>query len=329
MVQFRFTIMTDHFQFDPLQLAGPRPPGISAFMRVKNGQDFLALAIESHIDCFDEIVVAYNGCTDRTVPILERLRQKHGEKLKLYHYEPRVYPPGSDGHRRSPTASIHSLANFYNFSLAKTTCRVATKLDDDHIAIPATLRRITDRIRAADYHLGGEMHCFSGMNLAQGRQGVGVFATTPFAGNGDHGFFEVSPQNYFVQDRRFERFVRTGLRRTFCGMMYWHLKYLKQDYGFANYELEDNPDSRYHKQLARMNDNTDVISLDELWRRCRRRTRLAKLRLQTAQLFSDKYSIVLDRYESFDPQDYEASFHALVDRLGARAVDPADSHRAA
>ena len=52
-------IAVEDYHFTPADLAaGARPPGISAFMRVKNGADFIEAAIRSHIDYFDEIAVA-------------------------------------------------------------------------------------------------------------------------------------------------------------------------------------------------------------------------------------------------------------------------------
>ena len=93
------------------------------------------------------------------------------------------------------------------------------------------------------------MHCFSGINVARDQNGrLGVPAHDMLAGTGDHGFFVVGRSTFFRHDRRFERFQHDGMKRVFKGFLYWHLKYLKQDFGFGNYELEGNPNSRYSKK---------------------------------------------------------------------------------
>src|SRR5206468_7308345 len=46
-----------------------RRPGISGYMRVRDEEQFLALAIESHLPFLDELVIVYNACTDRTPEI--------------------------------------------------------------------------------------------------------------------------------------------------------------------------------------------------------------------------------------------------------------------
>ncbi len=55
-----------------------------------------------------------------------------------------------------------------------------------------------------------------------------VHEKVPFAGNGDHWFYEVAEGRDFTKDHRFERFNRGGMEMIFKGgIAYWHLKYLK------------------------------------------------------------------------------------------------------
>jgi hypothetical protein len=240
------------YRFTPMDLAvAARRPGLSAFMRIRNGAEFLEAAVRSHLPYFDEIVAVYNQCTDATPEILLRLRQAFPHKLRVIHYTDRVFPPGSEGHAATPPDSPQSLVNYYNAALAATAFQVATKLDDDHVAIAETTRALTDRLRRdlAGGQAMAHMGCFSGLNLVRGPQReLGILAATPISGAGDIGFFPVRPGTYFVHDRRFERFRRDGLPRRFEGFLYWHLKYLKAEMGFANYELEANPDSRYARR---------------------------------------------------------------------------------
>jgi hypothetical protein len=248
------------YSFKPSDLGcDQRAAGISAFMRIRNGQDFLEATIRSHIEHFDEVVAVYNQCTDATPEILLRLRQEFPHKLRVIHYLDRVHPPGSEGHAATPADSPCSLVNYYNAALAATRFAVATKLDDDHLAITDSTRDLTQALRRAGDRVDA-MHCFSGLNLIRGADGeLGILAPTPISGGGDIGFFPVRPDTYFVHDRRFERFQRGGLERRFAGFLYWHLKHLKAGLGFANYELEHNPNSRYARRLKNLADKSQVV----------------------------------------------------------------------
>jgi hypothetical protein len=241
-----------NFVFDPSALAqSQRKPGISAFMRIRNGADFLEPTIRSHIVHFDEIVAVYNQCTDNTADILGRLVQEFGPRLRVFHYTDRVHPPGSKAHAKVPGHAPGSMVNYSNFALAQTRCQIVTKLDDDHLAIPATLSDLCQDLRAgrtsSDY-----LHCFSGLNLMRTPDdGLALPEFDLVSGAGDIGFFRVSEETRFVHDRRFERFQRGSLKRRFAGYLYWHLKYLKRENGFGNYELARNPCSRYARKKHR------------------------------------------------------------------------------
>lgn len=256
----------ENFRFTPDLLAPSlRTPGISAFMRIRNGADFLEATIRTHAGFYDEIVAVYNQCDDATPEILARLSSEMGPRLRVFHYAPRVHPAGSAEHAQTPGSSPHSLVNYSNFALAQTRHRWAVKLDDDHLAIPAAVRSMVDRIRAeqADDRV---MHCFSGLNLARSKDGgFGVPAEAPVSGGGDIGYFRVTDRTHFVEDPRFERFSRGELERRFAGWFYWHLKFLKSGGGFANYELEANPQSRYVRRRDRRAGGS-MIDLPELRR---------------------------------------------------------------
>lgn len=253
------------YRFSPADLnVAARTPGISAFMRIRNGAFSLEAAIRSHIKHFDEIVAVYNRSTDGTAEILARLATEFGPRLRVYHYLPHVFPPGSAGHAREPADSRQSLVNYYNFALTRTRHRHVTKLDDDHIAMTEATARLVADVRSGQA-ANGELACFSGVNLARDCDGrIGVLRHEPFAGNGDHWIFPVTPETYFVWDRRFELLQHGGMRRRFHSIAYWHLKYLKPDFGFDNYDLDDNPRSRYARRLKVLRGDRQVIELDQL-----------------------------------------------------------------
>ncbi len=248
------TQTVETFRFSPEMLTpAARKPGISAFMRIKNGADFLEATIRTHAEMYDEIVAVYNQCTDGTADILARLSQELGPKLRVFHYVPNAHPAGSEGHAKTSGDAPNSLVTYSNFALCQTRHQWVVKLDDDHLAIPDAVAAITTRLRRDDPADAKIMHCFSGLNLMRDAQrGWHVPSEAPISGKGDIGYFRVTEGTYFTHDPRFERFVRGGIERAFAGWFYWHLKYLKQGGGFANYDLAANPDSRYARRHARM-----------------------------------------------------------------------------
>ena len=301
------TVTGYSFRHDDLRVA-ERLPGVSAFMRIRNGEDFLEASIRTHIDAFDEIVAVYNQCTDSTPDILARLAQEYGPKLRLFHYADRVYPAGTKEHAAEPADSPNSLVNYYNFALSRTRYAIATKLDDDHLAIPDALRRVCDGLRAGLPGADTLFHCFSGLNLARDAKGrFAVPASATISGGGDIGFFRVSPETYFYHDRRWERMRRGGLTRNFTGFLYWHLKFLKRGEGFANYELESNPDGRYDKMRQRLHASS-LLDLPQV----REHTKpVLKDRLLSG--LSEKRQLTLNRSRAVPQTFPQATFEEALD----------------
>jgi hypothetical protein len=247
------TISKYTFTPDDLNIS-KRKNGISAFMRIRNGADFLEPTIRSHINHFDEIIAVYNQCTDATPDILGRLGQEYGTRLRIFHYTDRVFPPGSQDHASTPPDSPNSLVNYYNFALSRTSFRTVTKLDDDHIALAQPLSELTSAIRK-NGGAGDKMLAFSGMNLWRNPdKSLAICTYDPISGGGDIGFFDTRADRFYTHDKRFERGPRAGLTREFSGFLYWHLKYLKPGIGFENYELNNNPNSRYLSRKAKLDD---------------------------------------------------------------------------
>ena len=289
------TKVIEGWSFKPSDLDVPnRKPGISAFMRIRNGAAFLEATIRSHIAFFDEIVAVHNQCTDATPDILARLAQEFGPKLRVYHYADRVFPQGTDGHIKTVGTSPASVVNYSNCALALTRFQCVTKLDDDHLAVTGPLENIVKDLRAGR-HDPSHMLCFSGLNLARDAQGnLAVPAVEPVSGGGDIGFFRISENTHFYHDPRFERFRAGGLKRRFAGYLYWHLKYLKPGTGFANYELDTNPNSRFGRKRDAFFGNTDFAQdMDAV-----RKLLKPDMTLHIASLFSEKKRLARDRGEA-------------------------------
>lgn len=284
-----------------------RPAGISAFLRVKNGANYVEAAIRSHIRYFDEIVAVYNGCTDATPDILARLSVEFGDRLRVFNYVPEVFPPGSPRHAAEPGDSPHSLVHYSNFALAQTRYSVVTKLDDDHIALDTSLKEMCREIRSLGCRLP-DIWCFSGLNLARIADGsLGIPMADPISGSGDIGFFTPTQATIFRHDPRFERFDRGGISRRFSGFLYWHTKYLKNAAGFANYDLEKYPESRFHRKRLKF-ENSEILSLPAFRSRLRHRRGIAS---RVAYRLNAKFRLKTERdlavAESFPQSSLEVA----------------------
>ncbi len=298
-----YVFRPDHLRVDA------RKPGISAFMRIRNGADFVEATIRSHVEFYDEIVAVHNQCQDDTPAILARLAQEFAPRIRVFHYTDRVQPLGSKAHAETPGDSPESMVNYSNFALARTRHQWAVKLDDDHLAIPSAVRRVCDDLRAGRLD-EGTLHCFSGVNLARNKMGrLAIPAVDPVSGGGDIGYFRVTPATRFYHDPRFERFGRAGLDRRFVGYLYWHLKFLKSGEGFVNYELDDNPDSRFARKQARFR-NSWLMSLPEA------RAALAPGPMaRLATLFSAKNRLLIERATALAPSFPDDALEDALDRV--------------
>ena len=244
-----------------------RTPGISAFVRVRNGETFLAEAVCSHLPFFDEIVIVYNQCTDSTPAIAQQLQARHPGKIRVFHYVDQVLPLGDPANANLPMDAPDSMANYSNFALACTKFTVATKLDDDHIAIPDRVAKLETLLRQRGCRLGQDMLCVSGFNLFQDADRLGVLAAAPLVGDGDHGYFEVSERTYFRNSARHEVFTHWHLSRRYVDITYLHGKYLKPEHGFGNYDLSRLPDSRFARKRAQFEQDHRVEPLKRVLQR--------------------------------------------------------------
>jgi len=268
------------FQFHPRMLAGPRRPGISAYMRIKNEQQLVRIAVLSHIDHYDEIIACHNGCTDDTERILHELAAQYPRKLKVFHYAPKVHPPRSREHARTSDDSVHGLANYYNWALSKTTRSIAVKLDADQLAVNHKLRALTAAIRR-DLAAGRrKLYLSSGINLLRDprRSAVpGVRVNYLLAGEADFVYHPVNEQTFYrngPQCELFDAIYRLPLQVEYTGITFFHLRALKlthhyrpppsrERFPWFEYLRKESPDlnaiipyeqfcsARYQRQLRR------------------------------------------------------------------------------
>jgi len=224
-----------------------RKPGISGFMRLKNEEQFVEKTIKSVIDSLDELVIVHNGCSDRTPEIIESCRLRYPDRIRIFEYGPRVFAPGSVEHLHEPMGSPHSLVNYSNYALQKTTRKVAIKIDGDEVYFGEPFKQLADNIR------GGKQPIpigISGVNLWDEMGEIRVNAQHAVLSGLDKGFFAVSRKTFFVHYRHYELF--THAFESSAGILFYHLKGLKKDRGLSNYNLHTGVTTFASAKVARL-----------------------------------------------------------------------------
>ena len=126
--------------------------GVSGIMRVKNDARFIERCVESCIDALDELVIAYNDCTDDSPEVIERVRAKYPAKIKVYPYEHHILSLNLSREEYEFAKSLDEsdprlLCNYYNFALSKVSFRYAVKIDADQIYFKEKLKEWCDFYR--------------------------------------------------------------------------------------------------------------------------------------------------------------------------------------
>ena len=93
--------------------------GVSGIMRVKNEAEFIAASVESCISALDELVIVYNDCTDNSAEVIEGMRLKYPDKIRVFEYPYKVLGAGLTKEeyefaKSLPDDSPQLLCNYYN-----------------------------------------------------------------------------------------------------------------------------------------------------------------------------------------------------------------------
>ena len=206
-----------------------RVPGISAMLRVYNEEFLLQGCVESHIHFFDEIVVVYDSTTDDRSPrIIEELKDKYPDKIKVCFYEPEVYKISSKEYRMLPITHPNSLVNYYNYNFSQTTRQIVSKLDADHIAIPDQMEKVIQRVRDPQF-MEDVFYTHSGIIVYLKEDGTVFIDELLFlTGNFDHGFYQVphTLNELFIKGLNYE--FQSPLIYDYeiknAGITYFHIK---------------------------------------------------------------------------------------------------------
>lgn len=224
-----------------------RQDGISGFMRLRNEAEFLAQSIESWLPLLDELIIVYNNCQDNTGEIAEQYACLYPDKIKVYHYLPIVYPQGSEKYHLLEPDDKHSLVNYYNFSLNKTTKKWAIKIDGDLILDQAKVEQLLKHYNELKKY---KKNCFlpiSGVNLVDNQAQLFVPSSSKYCGvHGDLCLFRVDSDTIFKKGERVEYLDLSKRHKLNNIFAYYHMKFIKNDFGIGNYDFKSNPNSTYY-----------------------------------------------------------------------------------
>ncbi len=223
-----------------------RNDGLSGFIRAKNEGEYIYQVISSWLLLVDELIIVFNDCSDNTEEEIKRAIKDFGiNKIKAYRYMPTVYPQGSKEHIELPPDDIHSLVNYYNYALSKTTMKYAVKIDGDIIYDSSICDKINKYLSKSSIDGYFKLH---GINLIDNIGKLYIASNSKFCGmNGDLCIFPVSKTTIFKHRVEFEYLDLTSLKDDGGCYAYYHMKFVKEDMGFGNYLLLDNKNSRYIK----------------------------------------------------------------------------------
>jgi hypothetical protein len=114
---------------------------ISAMLRVRNEEEFLAAAVASIADHVSELVIVDNLSTDGTPALIDSLKQRYRSKVRRFAYPWAIRKVGREHWELASTpsgaASPHLSSSFYNWSLRRCRYPWVLKWDGDMIATPA------------------------------------------------------------------------------------------------------------------------------------------------------------------------------------------------
>lgn len=114
----------------------PRTPGLSAFVRCQNEEEYIVASLVSSYRFFDEVLVVLNLSTDRTRELVEDLTRSY-PRIRILTYDQPCGPAGDGYLERVTGEPSRSLARYYNWCLEQTKFSHVCKWDGDMIALPS------------------------------------------------------------------------------------------------------------------------------------------------------------------------------------------------
>lgn len=168
-----------------------RIPGLSAFVRLANEEEWVRPAIESILPWVDEAVCVLQCSTDSTQDILMSI---NNPKISIFKYPFESWPNGP-GHDKQPDDSLHNNAYFYNWNIGLTTREWVIKWDGDMVAMDW----LGDTVRDIIKNVQNTVVCINGINLVG--DCICMSKDQPFIRENQPRIFQPGHDKYYVTGR--------------------------------------------------------------------------------------------------------------------------------
>lgn len=163
-----------------------RTVGLSAMVRLRDEETWIAACLSSILPWFDEVVCVLQPCSDATPQVI---RTFDDPRIVVAAYPFDSHPPGP-GHDACPADSVHSSAYSCNWALAKTTRTHVCMWDGEMVAMDWLGARVRGLIAAGVGRIS-----FHGLNIvSDDLRFVGRMPKCPA-----DGVYRVSPETYYEQ----------------------------------------------------------------------------------------------------------------------------------
>ncbi|TKF54486.1 glycosyltransferase [Vibrio sp. F13] len=127
------------------------PSDLSVIYRVKDGEDFLMLSMNSVLGLASEIIVIDNGSTDSTAKLVKQFAEKNKSKcIVKYVYDNRTLARAGKGYITKVNENPElSLAKFYTDCFLMGNSKYLMKMDAHYILLPHAIDAIKEKLEAS------------------------------------------------------------------------------------------------------------------------------------------------------------------------------------
>jgi hypothetical protein len=196
----------------PEEHVAGRKVGLSAMVRLKDEETWIAACLTSILPWFDEVVI--QPCSDATEQVI---RTFDDPKIVVASYPFDSYPLGP-GHDACPADSVCSSAYYYNWALSRTTRTHVCKWDGDMVAMDWLGARVRGLIAA-----GVDRITFHGVNI--------VSADLRYVGRPKcptDGVYRVSAETYYEQGPLTQQIRGIGTGHVITRSAFLHFKWARK-----------------------------------------------------------------------------------------------------
>lgn len=215
------------YDIDLEKWAEPKPFGISGLFRIRDDQEFMELAVRTHLKWLDEAVLILQPSDDKTMEVGVKLASDFPEKVRLCYYPFDVARIGTPDHFELPENSIRTMMWLTNWGIAQCRYSWIAKIEADVLGLPqfGDIRFEIENNPDQMAHFGRV-----GLNLAGGDWDLFSWSHPRNAG-WDESVFNNHPHWYCVRNDKWEtiNMHHHPDQKRCLGWSFLHLKRCKVD----------------------------------------------------------------------------------------------------